>query len=643
MEGIVYTHPNPLALCITPSSLAYKRNLKRAAEDSEDELQRPSADLQPAETQQPAPTRVITGMLATIPQSIWYFGTTLITGLVDLISSRHAPPAQQQAAQQHAATSQPTQITSVGTDHSDRKRRAVDTSPINASHSSTSPSSTSLTRSSPTTRAKYAMYKPCRKRAPGISATVLATSPAAFERNSAKEKEAAATRAAWYKRYHDPTLENLAKELKLARAQQSGTTTQPAAVDKTIPIKDRQIGSLIQKAQRAQGTTTAQRAVQKRQAAQQKKKAAEEQAAAEKEAADIAAAEEAARLELEKEEVLIAAEQEKQRVAAEEEKQCVAAEEEAQRVAAEVERQRVQAEDDLFGPLLEATGNFSTEASVAAAKENERIAAEERAAEEADINNQNRRSLQTVVTQFPGDLGIEIENFAEFPKADRDTVIQAGGIPLQSITFRRILSAFFGNEGTDSWLDDDAVNAWYNILVEERKKMMGYVKGDNNPPVIANLQSAWYAKYQKEKAKGLKRWLKRAGVGGTNMLKCERIFLPINTGNHWTLLIINGANRSIEYLDSLGGSGTRYFEIARDLLKSELGADYHEKEWMDLKRNRSSRQSNMDDCGVFTCMNGLAAAKDNPYKEVTAEQMPDARIMMAAVFFNKGFKDVVWW
>ena len=194
-----------------------------------------------------------------------------------------------------------------------------------------------------------------------------------------------------------------------------------------------------------------------------------------------------------------------------------------------------------------------------------------------------------------------------------------------------------------SWLDDDAVNAWYNILVEEKKKMMGYVKSDTNPPVLANLQSAWYAKYQKEKAKGLKRWLKRAGVGGTNMLKCERIFLPINTGNHWTLLIINGANRSIEYLDSLGGSGTRYFEIARDLLKSELGADYHEKEWMDLKRNRSSRQSNMDDCGVFTCMNGLAAAKDNPYKEVTAEQMPDARIMMAAVFFNKGFKDVVWW
>ena len=581
MEGLVYHHQNPHALCITPSSLTYKRGLKRAAEDAQDEFQRPSPDIQPAQTQQlqtqqAAPTRVITGMLATIPQDLWYFGATLVNGLVDLFSSRHAPSAQQQAAQQHAATSQPTQITGVATDHSDRKRRAVDTSPINAAHSSTSPA-----RSSPTTRKYRSMKFPGHKRVSGTSAAVLASLPAAFDSDSAEAKEAAiraATRAAWYKRYNDPTLSNLAKELKLSKAQQSTTSTQTTTeVDTTIPIKDRQISGLLKKAYKAQGTTTAQRATQKRQAA-------EKEAAAKKEAADIAAAEEVARIELENEKALIAAEQEKQRIAAEEE-----------------EKQRL-------------------------------------AVEEAELN---RRRSQTVVDGVPSELGEKIEKIMEFPKGDRETVIQAGGIPLQTITFKRILN--YSSESTDNWLDDDAVNAWYNLIVETKKQQTGYVKSDTNPPAFANLQTAWYAKYGKEEAKGLKRWMKRAGIGGANMLKCERIFLPINTGNHWTLLIINGINRSIEYLDSLSGNGTRYFQIARDLLKSELGNNYLEKEWTDLKRNRSSPQNNMDDCGVFTCMNGLAAAKGRPYKDVTAKQMSDARIMMAAVFFNKGFEDVVEW
>jgi hypothetical protein len=624
MEGLVYHHQNPHALCITPSSLTYKRGLKRAAEDAEEALQRPSPDItavqiqQPAQTQEPAPTRVITGMLATIPQNLWYFGASLVNGLVDLFSSRHAPPAQQQAAQQHAANSQPTQITAVATDHTDSKRRAVDTSPINATLSSTSrthtsPTHTSPTHTSPTARVKRTMHFPGARRASGTSAAVLATSPAAFDKDSAQAK-AAANRAAWYKQYHDPTLAKLAKKLELARAQKSNATTQRTTVDKTIPIKDRQISGLIQKAIIAQGTTTAQRAVQKR----QKKKAAEEQAAAEKEAADIAAAEEVARLELEKEKALIAAEQEKQRVAAEEEeRQRVAAEEEAQRVAAEEEKQRVAAEE-----------------------EKQRVAA----GEVADPHNPEKRRSQVVSEVFPGELGMHIDDITEYPKDDRQTVIQVAGIPIQGITFRRILANVDSfSEGTDSWLDDDAINAWYNLIVETKKQQTGYVKSDTNAPAFANLQTAWYAKYLKEKGKGLKRWMKRAGIGGANMLKCERIFLPINAGNHWTLLIINGVDRSIEYLDSLGGSGARYFEIARELLKSELGDKYLEKEWTDLKRNRSCPQANMDDCGVFTCMNGLAAAKGRPYNEVTAKHMYDARVMMAAVFFNQSFEDIVVW
>jgi sentrin-specific protease 1 len=667
MEGIVYHHHNPHALCITPSSLTYKRGLKRAAPEADaEEHQRPSPDI--PQSQEAAPTRVITGMLATIPQSLWYFGATLINGLVDLIGSRHAPLAQQQAAQQHAAISQPTQITSVATDHSDRKRRAVDTSPINGSHSKTSPIIVSLVslpnrspdHSSPTTRVRrrQPMHLPAFRRVHGVSAAVPS---AAFDRNSAQAKEAA-NRAAWYREYHDPTLANLAKKTKLAKAQQSTATTQPIAVDKSIPIKDRQIGGLIEKARRAQGTTTAQKALQQ-------KKAAEEQAAAEREAADIAAAEEAANLEKEKEKARIAAEEEKQRIAIEETRQREAAEleeeqefirktieqgereqarrEDKPRRAAELDEQQARLEEE-EARLRQVAQDEEDEAIYQeyltyelSDEDKERIATGEREHAAKRLRDEKLRS-RTVPEHLPDDLQDEIHDFCEqWPKNDRDTLIQVGSIPLQTITFKRILSC--PGRGTDSWLDDDAVNAWYNLLVETKKQQTGYVKSDTNAPAFANLQTAWYAKYSKEKAKGLKRWLKRSGVGGVNMLKCERIFLPVNTGNHWTLLIINGVDRSIEYLDSLGGNGTRFFEIARDILRTELGDKFLEKEWTDLKRNHSSRQNNMDDCGVFTCMNGLAAAKGISFRDVTWQQMDNARRMIAGVFLNKGFDGVVIW
>jgi sentrin-specific protease 1 len=265
------------------------------------------------------------------------------------------------------------------------------------------------------------------------------------------------------------------------------------------------------------------------------------------------------------------------------------------------------------------------EARIRAQEEEARIRAEEEAAQAQKI----------ILTELPQPISTKLQNSLNNTSEDRDTMVQLGSIPLQKKTFKRILSSA---NGTDSWLDDDAVNAWFNSIVETKKRQENYVKSDSKPPPYANLQTAWWAKASsKEGPAGLKRWMKRAGVGGVNMLECERLFLPINMGSHWTLLIINGTNTSIEYLDSLHGDPTRFFNIARALLKSELGDQYNAQKWQDLKRTRSSKQSNYNDCGVFTCFNGLAAAKDKPYKEVTADKMPDARMMMAGVFVNGGF------
>jgi sentrin-specific protease 1 len=279
------------------------------------------------------------------------------------------------------------------------------------------------------------------------------------------------------------------------------------------------------------------------------------------------------------------------------------------------------------------------EARIEAEKEAARIEAER--IEAARIEEEARKRAeeeaaraQEIIIDLPQAINTQLQNSLNNNADDRSLVTQLGSIPLQKLTFKRILAS---DRGTENWLDDDAVNAWFNSIVEAKKRQTNYVKSDTNPPTHVNLQTAWYEKQKKDGIASLKRWMKRAGVNGVNIFKCERLFLPINMGSHWTLLIINGTTTSIEYLDSLGGDGARFFKLARDLLKAELGDKYDAQKWKDSKRSRSSKQDNGSDCGVFTCFNGLAAAKDMAYKEVTAKKMPAARQMMAGVLISGGF------
>jgi Ulp1 family protease len=65
----------------------------------------------------------------------------------------------------------------------------------------------------------------------------------------------------------------------------------------------------------------------------------------------------------------------------------------------------------------------------------------------------------------------------------------------------------------------------------------------------------------------------------------------------------------------------------------ELGNAYVADDWTEVI-GQSSAQDNMDDCGVFTCLNGLASAKGREFTEVNPDRMPLARRMIAAVLLS---------
>lgn len=569
-----------------PRSLTARRGLKRAAEL--EELQRSHVP------HLEAPRRV-PGMFSTITTGIWSFGANVVHGFLDLFNCRNTFPHAPEAVQ-------PTHIDAISTDHSGRKRRAVEVTPP-TNEQTTHPLYQTFPQ--PILRASPQPTEHSSRNMHVTTPTAANKAPqqlSSFDRNN---KKAISRRERFYKAYFETT--------ELERARQRPPKEIPRAERRLTSIRqrgererDEQVDRLVAKARARWAESDRQRAILKAAADEVAREKAEKEAA-ERAVAEKAAAEQAARL---------LAEREKARLRAAEEEARVEAEREEARLRAAEEDARIDAEQE------------------AARLDFERVQKLIRAAEESARAELEAERLHGFIFEPSEDLSDKLQSSLE-GAGERKQIVQVGSVPLTAVSFNRILAS---HNGTDSWLDDDAVNAWYLAIVDAKNRTAGYVKSNSSVPNCAALNTGWWSKAGKDGVAGLSRWMKRNGVEGSKLLKCERLFLPINMGSHWTLLIINGTDCSIEYLDSMGGDGKMQFQVARELVKAELGQDYHAQEWVELKRNKSSMQNNMSDCGVFACFNGLAAAKGRPYKEVTAKTMPMARRMMAGVLINGGFE-----
>lgn len=213
-------------------------------------------------------------------------------------------------------------------------------------------------------------------------------------------------------------------------------------------------------------------------------------------------------------------------------------------------------------------------------------------------------------------------------------------VPLSRYDMGRVLP--IGPQDTDSWLNDEAINAWFAAIVAKKNEQAGYVKSKTSVPPYATLNTTWYKKAtDKGGVKNIATWSRRKNIKGENLLKVEKVLLPVNPGAHWTTIVISPKEKTIEYLDSLD-HGLRtgkkhYYQLARDWIEMELGDRYVREEWRDLT-TKSAQQNNMSDCGVFSCFNALAAAKGmNGETAFDATDMKMGRKMMVAVFLNGGF------
>lgn len=163
----------------------------------------------------------------------------------------------------------------------------------------------------------------------------------------------------------------------------------------------------------------------------------------------------------------------------------------------------------------------------------------------------------------------------------------------------------------DAWLNDNVVNG-YMELINERNRVEPQL-----PKVYAfNTYLAEKLKRHDYNYAEVKRWSIRAKV---DLIQMDKIFIPVNDEEHWTLIIIHHDRKRIELYNSLQGDNDRRSgesvekwrkrvykllnqvrQFWRDEYEDKKGEPLEETDW-DYEMTGGPYQTNKIDCGVFFC------------------------------------------
>lgn len=157
-----------------------------------------------------------------------------------------------------------------------------------------------------------------------------------------------------------------------------------------------------------------------------------------------------------------------------------------------------------------------------------------------------------------------------------------------------------------AWLNDEIINSYLGFLVQYLRELNGNL-GPKDKPRFHSFNTFFYSTLRDKGYSGVARWARRAKIGGQDLLNVDTVFIPVHEINHWTLMVVRPADRTIEYFDSLGSAGAGQVSRIKKWLHGELGEQYKEEDWTALASS-SSQQDNMSDCGVFLLMNAKAIA-----------------------------------
>jgi len=218
-------------------------------------------------------------------------------------------------------------------------------------------------------------------------------------------------------------------------------------------------------------------------------------------------------------------------------------------------------------------------------------------------------------------------------KTENGRIADAPIVPgkINAHDFSTLLPRMFSGD-PKAWLNDNIVNEYLGVIIAHLNKEAGFVSKRGGPaPAVHAFSSFWYPTMKTKEYPGVARWAARFRLAGKQYLDADLLLYPICDGGHWRLLVVKPKERTIEYLDSLGWDGSKYVDKLKEYLQLELKEFWNEDEWVVLWKQRSTRQINGSDCGVFALLNALALLRGEEYVKIIAcDGMLDARERIAA-------------
>ncbi|KFY12341.1 hypothetical protein V491_06826 [Pseudogymnoascus sp. VKM F-3775] len=284
-------------------------------------------------------------------------------------------------------------------------------------------------------------------------------------------------------------------------------------------------------------------------------------------------------------------------------------------------------EDKRRQKALDDYTRMAAEELARAQAEAEKLAKELAEEEAAREPHTGRRRLQTKLVQLSNEWQIKIDQ----AMSRGESVTLATTLDGTQLMKRDLATVL----GQQAWLNDNIINAYVDMVVEHANKKAGRNQRDKTPKVVAQ-SSFFYKKIRDDGPQSVSRWMRRKRAAGKNLLEVETMLIPVNNSAHWTMIVVSPKARTIEYLDSFGGSKDVFIRNTKAWLAVELGSAWKEDDWRVLD-TKSARQYNGYDCGVFAVTNAECVAGGVTTTSYDTDDMTMQRRRIAAVLLNGGF------
>ncbi|KAL4747239.1 hypothetical protein BDW72DRAFT_18102 [Aspergillus terricola var. indicus] len=187
-----------------------------------------------------------------------------------------------------------------------------------------------------------------------------------------------------------------------------------------------------------------------------------------------------------------------------------------------------------------------------------------------------------------------------------------------------------------AWLNDEVINSYLGLIVNHMRHENGNA-GRHDKPRYHAFNTFFFSNLRDKGYDSVKRWAKRAKIGGKDLLDVDTVFIPVHNKAHWTLIVVKPSARTIEHFDSLGSLSRRHVETVKNWLRGELGDLYDDDEW-EVLPSESPQQDNGSDCGVFLLTTAKAVALNIEPLAYGARDTPLLRQKIVAELINGGFE-----